>query len=101
MVMIPRPYLGTEIESRPMDKARARAYWRTNLRYLAALLIVWFTVSFGGGILFADALDRYRLGGFKLGFWIGQQGAILVFVAIETFGNAVSKQKEAVIRRHA
>ncbi|MDE2795737.1 MAG: DUF4212 domain-containing protein, partial [Gemmatimonadota bacterium] len=31
------------------------AYWARNLRYLAILLAIWFAVSFGCGILFADA----------------------------------------------
>ena len=59
-----------------------QSYWRTNLRYLLVLLLVWFTVSYGAGILFADALDNYYLGGFKLGFWFGQQGSIYVFVVL-------------------
>lgn len=59
-----------------------RAYWRTNLRYLALLLTVWAAVSYGCGIVFADVLDQFRVGGFKLGFWFAQQGAIYVFVAI-------------------
>ena len=46
------------------------------------LLAIWFIVSFGGGILFVDQLDRIRFGGFKLGFWIAQQGSIYVFVAL-------------------
>ena len=57
-------------------------YWRTNLKYLAILLTIWFVVSFGCGILFVDQLDRIRLGGFKLGFWFAQQGSIYVFVAL-------------------
>ena len=60
----------------------------------------WFFVSFVLGIFFVDYLDGVkrttdgivenpdsifhgvRLGGFKLGFWIGQQGAVYVFVVI-------------------
>jgi putative solute:sodium symporter small subunit len=57
-------------------------YWRRNLRYVAALLGVWFVVSFGCGVVFADALDAVRIGGFKLGFWMSQQGSIYVFVAL-------------------
>ncbi len=59
-----------------------RAYWRANLRYLVALLTIWFVVSYGCGILFVDQLDRIRIGGFKLGFWFAQQGSIYVFVAL-------------------
>lgn len=57
-------------------------YWRKNLTYLLVLLSVWFAVSFGAGILFADALNEIRIGGFKLGFWFAQQGSIYVFVIL-------------------
>ena len=57
-------------------------YWKTNKRYLLILLILWFVVSYGCGILFAPALDQIRIGGFKLGFWFAQQGSIYAFVAI-------------------
>ncbi len=59
-------------------------YWRRNLLYVAILLAVWFVVSLGCGVLFADALDKYRLPGtgFPLGFWFAQQGSIYVFVAL-------------------
>jgi putative solute:sodium symporter small subunit len=65
-----------------MNPDRQRAYWRRNLLYVAALLTVWALVSYGAGILFADALDRFHLGGFPLGFWFGHQGAMLVFVLL-------------------
>ena len=57
-------------------------YWKINLKYLLVLLSIWFTVSFGFGILFADQLNQIRFGGFKLGFWFAQQGAIYVFVIL-------------------
>ncbi|HFA48018.1 MAG TPA: DUF4212 domain-containing protein [Bacteroidetes bacterium] len=65
-----------------MSTSKHRTYWKKNLRYLAILLVVWFAVSFGCGILFADQLNHIRIGGFKLGFWFAQQGAIYVFVAL-------------------
>ena len=66
-----------------MDQNENRhQYWRRNLRYLGVLLAVWFAVSFGCGILFVDELDTIRIGGFKLGFWFAQQGAIYVFVIL-------------------
>ena len=60
----------------------ATAYWKENLKYLIILLSVWFIVSYGSGILFKDALNEIRLGGFKLGFWFAQQGSIYVFVIL-------------------
>lgn len=61
---------------------KARAYWKQNLKYLIVLLIIWFVVSYGCGILFKEQLDSIQLGGFKLGFWFAQQGSIYVFVVL-------------------
>lgn len=58
------------------------AYWRANIALLVKLLAIWFAVSFGAGILFADALNAFELFGFKLGFWFAQQGSIYVFVVL-------------------
>ncbi|MBU60995.1 MAG: hypothetical protein CMI26_00680 [Opitutae bacterium] len=57
-------------------------YWKANLKLMGWLLVVWFVVSYGCGILFVDELNSISLGGFKLGFWFAQQGAIYVFVAL-------------------
>ena len=46
------------------------------------LLIVWFIVSFGCGILFVEELNTFKLGGYKLGFWFAQQGSIYSFVIL-------------------
>lgn len=52
-----------------MSSQSANSYWKANLKIVASLLIVWFVVSFGAGILFVDALDTIRFAGFKFGFW--------------------------------
>lgn len=62
-----------------------KTYWRQNLRLVGLCLLVWFTVSFGFGILLVDQLNQFRIGGFKLGFWFAQQGSIYVFVALIFF----------------
>ena len=59
-----------------------KRYWRKNVQYLLILLSIWFIVSYGCGILFADALNTIQVGGFKLGFWFAQQGSIYVFVIL-------------------
>ncbi|MGV8935312.1 MAG: DUF4212 domain-containing protein [Gallionellaceae bacterium] len=59
-----------------------QAYWRATLGLLVKILIVWFLVSFGAGILFADLLNNIHLGGYPLGFWFAQQGSIYVFIAL-------------------
>ncbi|MBK9494500.1 MAG: DUF4212 domain-containing protein [Aquimonas sp.] len=60
-------------------------FWRANLRLMLILLAIWFAVSFGAGILFAEQLNSIRFFGFKLGFFFAQQGAIYVFVALIYF----------------
>ena len=58
------------------------SYWKSNLKIVSSLLIVWFLVSFGAGIIFSDTLDKIKIGGFQLGFWFAQQGSILIFVLL-------------------
>ncbi|NVB40661.1 DUF4212 domain-containing protein [Pseudenhygromyxa sp. WMMC2535] len=72
----------TQEELDSLVHTRETAYWQLNLRILGALLTVWFLVSYGAGIIFADALNQFSLAGFPLGFWFAQQGAIYVFVIL-------------------
>ena len=65
-----------------MSKLDFKAYWSENLKYLIILLSIWFLISFGAGILFVDQLNAISMGGFKLGFWFAQQGAMYVFVIL-------------------
>lgn len=64
------------------NNLNASTYWRTNLKYLSILLTLWFFVSFGCGILWVEYLNQFQLGGFPLGFWFAQQGAIYTFVIL-------------------
>ena len=65
-----------------MNTDKNKAYWAQNLKIMVGLLLLWFVVSFGCGILFVDELDQIKIGGFGLGFWFAQQGSIYVFVGI-------------------
>ncbi len=65
-----------------MSENKLRAYWKENLRYLAILLVIWFIVSYGFGILLVEQLNSLSIGGAKLGFWFAQQGSIYVFVVL-------------------
>ena len=60
-------------------------YWQENLRILRILMTIWFIVSFLLAIVFADALNEFRIGGFRLGFWFAQQGSIYVFLLLILF----------------
>ena len=82
----PQPPASEESAARPAGSGdpSAEAYWRANLRLLFPLLAVWFSVSFGCGVVFAEALNEYSLPGtgFPLGFWFAQQGSIYTFVVL-------------------
>ena len=64
------------------QKDNRRAYWRENLAIVAILLSVWFIVSLLLSVVFVDELNDIRLGGFRLGFWIAQQGSLYTFVVL-------------------
>jgi putative solute:sodium symporter small subunit len=67
-----------------VSAAMARAhqkYWRFNLALIATLMTVGFVVSFVLPLV-APALDQVRFGGFRLPFYFGAQGAILIYVAL-------------------
>ena len=58
------------------------AYWKANLSLLVKLLVIWFVVSYGFGIILVEPLNAIQLGGYKLGFWFAQQGSIYVFLVL-------------------
>ncbi len=64
------------------DEDNSHAYWKATLGLLTRILIIWFVVSFGAGIIFAPLLNNIQLGGYPLGFWFAQQGSIYIFIAL-------------------
>ena len=71
-----------------------KAYWSQNIRLLWTLMTIWFVVSFGAGIIFRDFLDQFAIGGYPLGFWFAQQGAIYFFILLIVFYSVRMKQIE-------
>lgn len=64
------------------NKPDTAGYWKATTRLTISLLVIWFLVSYGAGILFRDALDKLSIGSAPLGFWFAQNGAIYVFLAL-------------------
>ena len=64
------------------DNSKTKNYWKENIRLVLSLLSFWFLASFVMGILLVDILDNIRFFGFKLGFWMAQQGSIYCFVIL-------------------
>ena len=63
-------------------KQDLEAYWKENITWVVILLTIWFLVSYVAGILLANVLESYYLGGFPLGFWFANQGSMVVFVIL-------------------
>lgn len=62
---------------------RHQSYWRKNLRITAILLAIWFVVTFVVGF-FARELS-FSFFGWPFSFWVGAQGALVVYVLIIGF----------------
>jgi putative solute:sodium symporter small subunit len=65
-----------------LTKEQAQAYWRRNITLMVRLMLIWFAVSYGCGILLFDFLNQIQIGGYKLGFWFAQQGSLFVFIVL-------------------
>ncbi len=57
-------------------------YWSENIAIIKKSLVMWFIVSFGFGLLLVEPLNAISLGGYKLGFWFAQQGAMYAFLGL-------------------
>lgn len=57
-----------------------RQYWRKNLNITAILLAIWFFVTFVVGYFARDL--NFNFFGWPFSFWVGAQGALVVYVAI-------------------
>ena len=57
-----------------------REYWRKNLRVTASLMAIGFVVTFVVAF-FARELS-FNFFGWPFSFWVGAQGALLVYVAL-------------------
>ncbi|MFC7405838.1 DUF4212 domain-containing protein [Georgenia alba] len=64
------------------DNGWRKQYWRKNLRLMLVLLVIWFVVAFGCGVLFIEPLNSIVIAGFPLGLWFAQQGSIYTFIIL-------------------
>lgn len=64
---------------------QAKLYWKENIKLVLTLMSFWFAVSFVASILLVEHLNTIKIAGFPLGFWMGQQGSIFVFILLILF----------------
>ncbi|OOR91044.1 hypothetical protein B0181_03675 [Moraxella caviae] len=67
------------------DHKDVAGYWKANVRLILGCLVVWAISSLGFAVLLRPLLMGIPFFGADLGFWFGQQGAILTFIAIIFF----------------
>nr|WP_270956414.1 DUF4212 domain-containing protein [Burkholderia pseudomallei] len=82
---------------RRRSRAHAR-YWRFNVALIAVLMTIGFAVSFLVP-LFAPALAHVRFAGFSLPFYVGAQGAILVYLGLIGAYIVLMQRADRVLRR--
>jgi putative solute:sodium symporter small subunit len=58
-------------------------YWQRNLRLTATLMCIWFVVTFVVGYFARDL--NFSFFGWPFSFWVGAQGALVVYVALIWF----------------
>ncbi len=64
--------------------ARHREYWQKNLRLTVVLLAIWFAVTYVIGF-FARDIFSFNFFGWPFAFWMGAQGALVIYVLIIWF----------------
>ena len=70
--------------SNPVTEERRKEYWRRTLRVTAILLSIWFVVTYVV-IFFAVPLNQITFLGFPFAFYMGAQGALVVYVVLIVF----------------
>lgn len=63
---------------------KMKKYWVENQIITAVLLLIWFVFTFVM-IPLAPWLNQFKFLGFPLGFYMGAQGTLLVYVLIIIF----------------
>ncbi len=58
-------------------------YWQKNLRITAILMLIWFVVTFVVTYFARDL--SFTFFGWPFSFWVGAQGALVVYVLIIGF----------------
>lgn len=64
-----------------VDRSTLGAYWAETKRITAITLAIWAVVSFGAAF-FVEALNSVVIFGFPLGYYMGAQGSLIVFVLL-------------------
>ena len=76
------------------NAARPQEYWAYNIKLTTFTMIVWFVVTYVA-IFFAPQLDNIVILGFPMGYYMGAQGSLIIFVWL-IFNYAIKMNKADV-----
>ncbi len=63
------------------DQQTLENYWKENRKIVLVMLGIWFAVSYLIQF-FANVINSIVIAGFPLGYYMGSQGALIVFVVM-------------------
>ncbi|WP_333784334.1 DUF4212 domain-containing protein [Thermocrinis sp.] len=67
-----------------LSKEQLQSYWRENRNLMYLVLVIWALVSYGAALI-AGWLNKIVIFGFPLGYYMGSQGSLIVFILLLVF----------------
>jgi putative solute:sodium symporter small subunit len=64
-----------------LDKQKLKDYWSYNVKLTAIIMIIWFVVTYVA-IFFSPELNNIVIFGFPMGYYMGAQGSLIIFVIL-------------------
>ncbi|MFN3599464.1 MAG: DUF4212 domain-containing protein [Aquificaceae bacterium] len=67
-----------------LSKEKLENYWRENRNLMLLVLFIWALVSYGAALI-SGILNKIVIFGFPLGYYMGSQGSLIVFLLLIIF----------------
>ena len=64
-----------------LDKEKLKKYWAENVKLTSIIMLIWFVVTYVA-IFFAPELNNIVILGFPMGYYMGAQGSLIIFVIL-------------------
>ena len=64
-----------------LDKEKLKKYWAENIKLTAIIMLIWFVVTYVA-IFFSPELNNIVILGFPMGYYMGAQGSLIIFVIL-------------------
>jgi putative solute:sodium symporter small subunit len=68
-------------ELQGLDRERLKQYWAVNIRLTTIILVIWAVVTYVCAF-FAPQLNQIVIFGFPMGYYMGAQGSLVIFVIL-------------------